>query len=116
MIYTARALLARQLLLHRSAMPIVDTLEHLVGLQAQNPVDPYYALWSRLVDFNPDDLGHLITDRKAVRIILMRGTIHLVTADDCLTIRPVVQAILTRVLSSGSANGRDMAGSCPLTP
>ena len=36
-----RALLARQLLLERVPDSALDTIEHLVGLQAQVPVDPY---------------------------------------------------------------------------
>ena len=52
-----RALLARQLLLERSAMAPVDAVEHLVGLQAQAPLAPYVALWSRLAAFDPNVLG-----------------------------------------------------------
>jgi hypothetical protein len=36
-----RATLERQLLLSRSAMPVLDAVEHLVGLQAQVPSNPY---------------------------------------------------------------------------
>ena len=39
-----RATLARQLLLGRSEMPVLDAVEHLVGLQAQVPHNPYTAL------------------------------------------------------------------------
>ena len=78
----SRATLARQLLLQRSARPPIDAIEHLVGLQAQNPLDPYLALWSRLDDFDPDEVGRLLEARELVRIVVMRGTIHLVTADD----------------------------------
>ena len=40
-----RALLARQLLLERTDMPIL-AVRHLVGLQAQAPNPPYVALWT----------------------------------------------------------------------
>jgi hypothetical protein len=40
----------------------------------------------------------LITDRRVVRIALMRNTIHLVTARDCLALRPLVQPVFDRHL------------------
>jgi hypothetical protein len=55
-----------------------------------------------LEGFHPDDLAQLIKDRRAVRIALMRGTIHLVTERDCLALRPVVQPIMDRSLKSGA--------------
>jgi winged helix DNA-binding protein len=89
-----RATLERQLLLDRSGLGPVEAVEHLVGMQAQLPMNPYLGLWSRLKDFDPNELGRLVTDRKLVRIVLMRTTIHLVSADDCLTLRPLVQPAL----------------------
>jgi hypothetical protein len=102
-----RALLGRQLLLRRDPLPgaagpragrVIETVEHLVGLQAQAPFPPYYGLWSRLDGFRPGDLSGLILERRVVRIALMRGTIHLVSADDCLRLRPAVQSVLERGL------------------
>jgi hypothetical protein len=89
-----RATLARQLLLRRAEMPVLDAVEHLVGLQAQVPLNPYTGLWSRLAGFQPEQLARLLEDRRVVRTVLMRGTIHLVTADDCLGLRPLVQPVL----------------------
>ncbi len=89
-----RATLARQLLLTRSTTPPLDAVERLVGLQAQIPLNPYLALWSRLDAFCPDTLSQLLLDRRVVRIVVMRATIHLVTADDCLTLRPLAQPAL----------------------
>jgi len=100
-----RALLARQLLLDRPRLPaagdgrtaqLVQTIEDLVGLQAQAPFPPYYGLHSRLDGFLPGDLAGLITDRSVVRIALMRGTIHLVSARDCLPLRQLVQPVIER--------------------
>src|ERR1700730_6058417 len=62
---------------------VIETIEHLGGLQAQAPFPPYYGLWSRLEGFRPDDLAALILDRQVVPIALMRGTIHLVPPGDC---------------------------------
>ena len=89
-----RTLLARQHLLERVAMPAIDMIEHLVGMQAQEPRDPYVALWSRLVDFRPTELEGLLLEKRAVRMALMRSTIHLVSTDDALAFRPVVQPAL----------------------
>jgi hypothetical protein len=91
-----RATLERQLLLERATMPAVDAVSHLVGLQAQVPGDPYIALWSRLEGFTPDDVAQPLVDRKLVRIVAMRATIHLLTADDCLELRPLTQPVLDR--------------------
>ena len=75
-----RATLDRQLLLRRSRLSVPATLEHLVGMQAQTPHTAYVGLWTRLEGFRGDDLSTLLLDRSVVRMALMRGTIHLVTA------------------------------------
>ncbi len=89
-----RATLARQLLLERTALGPLEAVHHLVGLQAQVPRDPYLALWSRLADFDPEATGRLVESRALVRTVVMRATIHLVTADDCLVLRPLCQPVL----------------------
>ncbi len=104
-----RAYLERQLLLRRSRLSAFDAVEHLIGLQAQSPNPPYIGLWTRLDRFDADDLSQLITERRAVRVALMRSTIHLVTARDCLGLRPLVQPVLDREIR-GSAHGRHIAG------
>ncbi|SFB48458.1 Winged helix DNA-binding domain-containing protein [Amycolatopsis marina] len=75
-------------------MPVFDALEHLVGLQAQEPLEPYVGLWSRLTAFDPAELVELLEQRRAVRTLLMRRTLHLVTDRDCLLLRPVHQSLL----------------------
>ena len=90
----SRATLARQHLLVRSTITPLAMVEHLVGLQAQIPHDPYTALWSRLDRFSPESLGDLLLARQVVRLVLMRGTIHLVTANDALRLRPLMQPVL----------------------
>src|SRR5918997_2162838 len=97
-----RALLERQMLLRRSEMSAFDAIEHLVGLQAQSPLAPYVGLWTRLEGFQPGELVKLMTDREVVRIALMRNTVHLVTAEDCLMLRPLTQVIFDRDLRVNS--------------
>jgi Winged helix DNA-binding domain len=131
-----RALLARQMLLCRVAAPApagraqraLAAVGQLAGLQAQAPFPPYFGLWSRLADFRPAELAELITGRRVVRIALMRGTIHAVTAADCLAMRPLIQPVLDRGLranfgrqlagvdlASLAAAGRELAEAAPLT-
>lgn len=100
-----RATLGRQHLLARTAMPPGALVDHLVGMQAQVPGDPYVAVWSRLSPFDPEDLSRALADRRLVRTWVMRGTIHLVGADDCLTLRPLMQP----VIDGGLARHRDHA-------
>jgi hypothetical protein len=104
-----RATLERQLLLRRWEMPTADAIEHLVGMQAQAPNAPYVSLWARLDGFRHDELIQLITERRAVRAPLMRATVHLVTARDCLALRPLTQPVLVRNFS-GQSFARDLAG------
>ncbi|HEX5869175.1 MAG TPA: winged helix DNA-binding domain-containing protein [Longimicrobium sp.] len=85
-----RALLERQMLLRRAAVSVEDALERLVGMQAQAPDPPYLGLWTRLDGFRLDDLSSLLCERRVVRVALMRSTLFLVTARDCLALRPVL--------------------------
>lgn len=96
-----RALLARQHLLQRESMSAEAAVEHLVGLQAQEPLEPYVGLWSRLQGFQPTELAESLIGRSAVRTPMMRRTIHLLTARDALAMRPLHQQMLvSRMLST----------------
>jgi Winged helix DNA-binding domain len=105
-----RATLDRQLLLRRSDLSPYEAVEHLVGMQAQVPSNPYLGLWSRLTDFQPDDLAQLLLDRKVVRTVVMRSTLHLVTADDCLVLRPLMQPVLDQELARHPEFGPPLRG------
>lgn len=94
-----RATLARQLLLRRSAMSVPEALEHLVGIQAQTASTWYTGLWSRLEGFQPEEVSRLLVERSIVRTALMRSTLHLVTAEDALRLRPLVQPALERPMT-----------------
>lgn len=69
-------------------------VRRLVGLQAQEGFSPYIGLWSRIAGFAPAQLSGLIERRELVRIVVMRGTIHLLTPQDCATIRPLMQNMI----------------------
>ena len=77
-----RALLARQLLLERAAVPIPEALELMGCLQAQYAPSMYVGLWSRVEGFRRDDLTRALEDRSVVQGTLMRVTIHLVSRGD----------------------------------
>lgn len=91
-----RALLERQWLTKRVEATVSEAVEHLVGMQAQHGDAPYFQLWCRLRKFRLEDLSTLLQHRRLVRIVTMRGTIHLVTAEDCLPLRDLVRSFLQR--------------------
>jgi Winged helix DNA-binding domain len=107
-------LLARQGLLARARVPALEVVERLVGMQAQVPGDPYIGLWSRIEGFRPEERSSLIESRAAVRAQLMRSTIHLVSARECLALQPLAAPILARTFKSpfagrmGGAKLRDV--------
>lgn len=68
------------MVLSRADLSAEQALTHLVGMQGQAPQAPYIGLWSRLAGFQAEELSGLLLDRRAVRIAVMRNTVHLVTA------------------------------------
>jgi Winged helix DNA-binding domain len=95
-----RATLDRQLLLRRHPTSALSAIEHLVGLQAQAPLAPYVGLWTRLAGFHQQELKDLLTERAVVRAHLMRNTVHLVTAADYVSFRPLFQPLMDRALAA----------------
>lgn len=123
-----RASLARQLLLERAPVTVPQALEQVCGLQAQTPHTWYVSLWSRIEGFTADQASDLLENRQIVRIAIMRGTIHLVTADDCLAWRPLHDDFILRATRSAfgrhwkdldhdavAAYGRELLEQQPLT-
>jgi hypothetical protein len=77
-----RALLARRLLLERAKLSVPRALERLGGIQNQYAPNGYIRLWSCLHGFERDALTRALERRTVVQATLMRGTIHLVSAED----------------------------------
>ena len=76
-----------------------DLIDRLVGLQAQAPLASYVALWSRLEDFETEQLSKLMRSRAYVRGHAMRSTIHLVSAQDFPALRALSDAAVALNLS-----------------
>ncbi|MDX3629680.1 winged helix DNA-binding domain-containing protein [Streptomyces europaeiscabiei] len=89
-----RATLARQLLLKREPLDVVEAVRRIVALQAQQPASPYIALWNRLAPFDPTALDAAMTDHRLVRATLMRITVHTVHADDYGPFREAMEPTL----------------------
>ena len=89
-----RATLARQLLIVRETMPVPAAIERLAGLQAQSPPSPYLGLWTRLRNFQREDLARLIENRTVIKATLMRGTLHLFSAEDYVRFRTTLHPVL----------------------
>ena len=102
-----RATLARQHLLERAPARAIDAIEHLGGMQAQAPLAPYVGLWARLQDFAPDELSALTDQRQVVRLHLMRNTVHLVSARDCLDWRTLFHPLHAAEFSAHFRHGTE---------
>lgn len=106
------ALLARNLLLGRSPLGVVPAVERVVGLQAQEPQEPYIGPFSRLLDFDPRAASEALEGRALVRTLMMRRTIHLMSSEDCLALRSLHQPMIeqrTRAVLRRRLNGVDEA-------
>jgi len=102
-----RALLARQLLLQRSKIPITRAVERIGGIQAQYAPSAYIGLWSRLHGFRRPRLTHALEAAELIQATLMRVTIHVVSATDY----PILTAAVRRSrreLWSRVAKSRDL--------
>jgi Winged helix DNA-binding domain len=91
-----RVTLARQLLLQRSSMTVLDAVGRLVGLQAQAVNAPYLGLWTRLSNFTLPDLTAVLENHSVVRSSVLRGTQHLVRGDDFWWLRKLIEPTLLR--------------------
>jgi hypothetical protein len=95
-----RTSLSRQLLLHRSDMSITEAVAHLIAIQAQAHKSAYIGLWSRLQEFSVEKCDLMLTGKALIRSTLMRGTLHLSTADDALNLASLFSQQVERKLRS----------------
>jgi hypothetical protein len=77
-----RTTLLRQLLLWRERLPVAHAIGRVAALQAQWAPAPYVALWSRLEGFERRALEQALLRGSVVKALLMRATMHLVSARD----------------------------------
>jgi len=91
------ALLERQLL-DRAHHRVEDVVDAVAGLNAQTARGPSVGLWSRISDFRQESLDERLRDYRLVKANLMRGTVHLVTADQFRTWRAALQPALRRAV------------------
>lgn len=102
-----RSLLARQLLLERSALPITRAVERIGGIQAQYAPSAYIGLWSRLQGFRRPRLTRALENAELIQATLMRVTIHVVSAADYPILTEAVRRS-RRELWSRVARSRDL--------
>lgn len=100
-----RTLLRRQHLLERVTGSAYDEVGHLIGLQAQDNRSPYLSLAARLATFDPETVSRGLEDRTLVRLLTLRGTVHLLRADDAVRLRPWTQERMEKQLRSSPAVG-----------
>ncbi len=105
-----RATLARQHLIERTTATPVEVAERLVGLQSQLPGPPYTGLWTRIKGFAFDDLAGCIASGALVRMGLMRGTIHVVSARDAAGLWAFMAPFYERNLLSVRGPALEAAG------
>lgn len=106
-----RTLWVRQHLAEPAPSDPVDMVRHLVGLQAQEGRSPYLSLRARLRGFDPTTLSDAIAERRLVRFLTLRGTVHVLAPDDAVTLRPWVQPTLDRISRGNNLSrpARDLA-------
>jgi len=111
-----RATLQRQMLLERATTDAVTAVERLGGLQAQEPKPPFLALWTRLRDFDREQLHEPLRDGRIVRATAMRATLHLMSAGDYAALRSALQPVMSAAMAAvrGRDQGLDIAKLLPV--
>lgn len=91
-----RTLLARQHLLERKQSSVSQMAHHLIGLQAQENLSPFLSLAARIEAFVPETVTLGLSDKSLVRLLCLRGTVHLLVPEDALMLRQWTQPAQAR--------------------
>ena len=86
-----RTLLARQMLLERSRLPLPQVVERMGGIQAQYAPSAYIGLWSRVAGFEREQLTRALERRTLIQGTLLRATIHIVSRRDYWPLREAIR-------------------------
>ena len=108
-----RALLAGQMLLRRTDLPIERVVEQMGGIQMQYAPSGYIGLWSRMRDFDRPMLTRALEERRLVQGTLLRSTIHTVSAEDYWPMMAGIRRVNREWYSKAQARamaGTDMDG------
>jgi hypothetical protein len=98
------------MLLGREEAGVVDAVERLGAMQAQEPRPPFIGLWSRVEGFDPADLRAALHKRSLVRAMTMRATLHLMSAADYRAVRAALEPVMATAMKvlKGRAEGLDL--------
>lgn len=103
-----RAVLARQMLLARSRLPLHRLVERMAGVQAQYAPSAYVGLAARAESFTRNTLDAALMRRSVIQATVMRGTIHLVSRAEywplTAAIRPRMREWWLQVQRSGATD------------
>lgn len=100
----------RQWLAARVDADAEQVATHLLGLQAQEPFEPYVGVFSRTRDADPADLAGALLERRVARTHVMRRTVHLHPRADALLLRALHDDMLRQRSGHVLAQVRDAAG------
>lgn len=104
-----RTLLLRQHLLGRADLSVTEVCQHLVGLQAQENLPPFLSLSARITDVDPYDVTRGLEDRSLVRLLTLRGTVHLLAAEDASMLRAWTASVHEREIKVSQSIGEARA-------
>ena len=79
---------------------VPDLLEAVAGLNAQTALGPAVGIWARMGPWSAEVVDDLCRSFELVKVNVMRGTVHLLTARQYWAWRPALKALLRRNVAS----------------